>query len=323
MTAEPTLDDVRAARALVDRHLPRAPLEPSPPLSADFGVPVYLKIETFKPTRAFKARGALNAIAGLDDEARLRGVVAVSGGNHGLGVAYAAMLLGVSATIVMPEQVSAAIQDGCRGFGATVVLRGRVVDDAMDLVRAIERDERRTFISPYADPRVIAGQGTIGLEILDELPDAGTILTGVGGGGLVCGLGLAVKASGSRARVIGVEPATADAMRRSVAAGRPVVLDEPRSVAERLLSKTTGELNVALARRYVDDLVTVTDDALVRATRELIETAALLVEPAGAAGLAALRSGVVRAEGPTVLVITGGNVSPELLARVLGAASAP
>jgi len=310
--------DIVAARAVVDRYLPRAPLERSPLLSRELGVDIHLKIETFKPTRTFKVRGALNKIASLDGPARERGVVAASAGSHAQGVAYAAWALGVRATVVMPRGVSASIVGVCQAYGATVLLEGSVYDDTLALAHGIERDEGRTFVHPYADPLIVAGQGTIGLEILEDLPSVGTVVVAVGGGGLITGIGLAVKATHPDVRIIGVEPEGADAFGRSLRAGTPVEVERPHSIADKLVAKSTKPLNVELGRRVVDEVVTVTEEALADATFEYLERLSLLVEPSGAASLAALRSGRVALDGrPTVLVVSGGNADAALLARIV------
>lgn len=312
------LEDIVAARRVVDRYLPRAPLERSPLLSQELGADVHLKIETFKPTRTFKVRGALNKIASLDDGARSRGVVAASAGSHALGVAYAAWALGVSATVVVPTAVSPTIVGVCRAYGATVRLEGDVYDDTLALARRIEADEGRTFVHPYADPLIVAGQGTVGLELLDDLPDVEAVLVAVGGGGLICGIGLALKAKRRAIRVIGVEPEGADAFGRSLRAGRPVELPRPHSIADKLVAKSTQPLNVDLGRAVVDDVVTVTEEALADATYEYLDRLSLLVEPSGAAPLAAIRSGRVRIAGQrAVLVVSGGNAAPPLLATIV------
>lgn len=314
------IEDVEAARLVVDRHLRRSPLEQSPHLSRALGAEIHLKLENTRPTRSFKVRGALNRIAALDADGRRRGVVAASGGNHAQGVAYAAHVLGTSATVVMPEAVAPSIADVCRAYGARVLLRGQIYDDTLALAHEIERDEGRTFVHPYEDPLVLAGQGTIGLELLEDLPDVDTVVVPVGGGGLLCGIALALKERARGAvRVIGVEPEGADNVARSVAAGRPVSLEAPRSIAERLVARSTGQLNVDLARRYVDGFVTVTETAIERAVREHFERLSLLVEPSGAATLAALRTGAVPARGRMVLVVSGGNVPAPTLARILSA----
>jgi len=306
-----------AARRIVDRYLPRAPLERSPLLSTDLGADVYLKIETFKPTRTFKVRGALNKIASLDDAARRRGVVAASAGSHAQGVAFAASALEAPATVVMPRGVSDTIVRVCQAYGAEVLLEGEVYDDTLALAHRIEREQGKTFVHPYADPLIVAGQGTIGLEILDDLPDVELAIVAVGGGGLITGIALALRAARPNVRVVGVEPEGADAVGRSVRAGHPIVLEHPQSVADKLVAKSTEMLNVELATRYVDEFVTVSDRDLERASYEYLESLSLLVEPSGAAPLAAVRAGKVDVRGRrTVLVVSGGNATAELIARI-------
>ena len=312
-----SLADVEAARLIVDRYLPRAPIERSPYLSQLLGVEILLKIETFKPTRTFKVRGALNKIASLDAPARGRGVVAASAGSHAQGVSYAAYRLGAPATVVMPRGVSDTIVGVCRAYGAEVLLEGEMYDDTLALAHRIEREQGKTFVHPYADPLIIAGQGTIGLEILDDVADVETVIVPVGGGGLIGGVALALKERRPAVRVIGVEPEGSDAVRRSRAAGHPVQLEHPHSVADKLVAKGTEQLNVDLARAYVDDIVTVTDAALEAATYDYLERLSLLVEPSGAATLAAVRSGAARPNGKTVLVVSGGNAAAPVLARIL------
>ena len=317
MQREPTIADVIAARRVVDRYLPRAPLEPSPLLSAELGADVRLKIETFKPTRTFKVRGALNKIASLDDAARRRGVVAASAGSHAQGVAFAASALGAPATVVMPRGVSETIVRVCQAYGAKVLLEGDVYDDTLSLAHRIELEQGKTFVHPYADPLIIAGQGTIGLEILDDLPDVELVIVAVGGGGLITGIALALRSSRPGVRIVGVEPEGADAVGRSVRAGHPVVLEHPQSVADKLVAKSTEALNVELATRYVDEFVTVSDHDLERASYEYLDSLSLLVEPSGAAPLAAVRAAKVDPRGRrTVLVVSGGNATPALIARI-------
>jgi threonine dehydratase len=316
---EPTIDDIVAARRVVDRYLPRAPLERSPLLSDDLDAELHLKIETFKPTRTFKVRGALNKIASLRTDARRRGVVAASAGSHAQGVAFAASALGAPATVVMPRGVSDTIVRVCRAYGAEVLLEGDVYDDTLALAHRIEVDQGKTFVHPYADPLIVAGQGTIGLEILDDLHDVELVVVAVGGGGLITGIALALRSSRPDVRVVGVEPEGADAVGRSVGAGRPVVLEQPHSVADKLVAKTTDMLNVALASRYVDEFVTVSDEELEAASYEYLDRLSLLVEPSGAAPLAAVRAGKVDPRGrKAVLVVSGGNATPDLIARIVG-----
>jgi threonine dehydratase len=316
---EPTVADLVAARRVVDRYLPRAPLERSPLLSADLHAEIYLKIETFKPTRTFKVRGALNKIASLDEAGRRRGVVAASAGSHAQGVAFAASALDAPATVVMPRGVSDTIVRVCRAYGAEVLLEGEVYDDTLALARRIEREQGKTLVHPYADPLVIAGQGTIGLEILDDLPEVELVVVAVGGGGLIAGIALALRSSRPAVEIVGVEPEGADAVGRSVRAGHPIVLDHPQSIADKLVAKSTEAVNVALATRFVDRFVTVDDNDLERASYEYLESLSLLVEPSGAAPLAAVRAGKIDPRGRrTVLVVSGGNATPALIARIAG-----
>ncbi|MGH2377650.1 MAG: threonine ammonia-lyase [Candidatus Limnocylindria bacterium] len=318
MAAPVGIADIIAARRVVDRYLPRAPLERSPLLERELGVEIHLKIETFKPTRTFKVRGALNKIASLDGAARGRGVVAASAGSHAQGVAYAAWALGVGATVVMPVGVSPTIVGVCEAYGARVLLEGDVYDDTLALAHRIEREEGRTFVHPYADPLIVAGQGTVGLEILEDLPGAATVVVAVGGGGLITGIGTAVKATRPDVRIVGVEPEGADAFGRSLQAGHPVELERPHSIADKLVAKSTQPLNVELGRAVVDQVVTVSEEALADATFHYLERLSLLVEPSGAAPLAALRSGrLAGAKGPVVLVVSGGNASPAVLGRIV------
>ena len=312
-----SLRDVEDARVIVDHYLPRAPIERSPYLSQLLGAEILLKIETFKPTRTFKVRGALNKIASLDDAARARGVVAASAGSHAQGVSYAAYRLGAPATVVMPLGVSDTIVGVCRAYGAEVLLEGKMYDDTLALARRIEREQGKTFVHPYADPLIVAGQGTMGLEILDDVPDVDIVIVPVGGGGLIAGAALALKERRPEVRVVGVEPEGADAVRRSRLAGHPVIIEHPHSVADKLVAKGTEQLNVDLVVKYVDDIVTVTDAALEAATYDYLEHLSLLVEPSGAAALAALRSGAITPRGKTVLVVSGGNAAAPVLARIL------
>ena len=313
-----TIGDIDAARAVVDRYLVRSPLEHSPHLSRSLGAEIHLKLENLRPTRSFKVRGALTRIAALDAAARARGVVTASGGNHGQGVAYAAHTLGTSAVIVMPETVSASIVEVCAAYGAEVLLRGAIYDDTVALAHEIEREQGRTFVHPYGDPLVIAGQGTIGLEILEDLADVDTVVVPIGGGGLICGIALAIKERAPRpVRVVGVEPEGSNNLGRSLAAGRPVTLEAPSSVALRLVARSTEPLNLELATRYVDEIVTVDDAALEAASFEYLDRLSLLVEPSGAATLAALRCGKVAPGTRTVLVVSGGNLPADELARIL------
>lgn len=313
-----SLADIERARSVVARHLSPSPLERSPILSRELGADVYLKLEIFHPTRAFKVRGALVKLASLDPSQRKRGVVAASAGSHAQGVAFAAWRLGMPATAVMPRGVSDTIVNVCRGYGAEVLLEGEVYDDTVALAHAIEAREGKAFVHPYADPLVIAGQGTIGLELLAQLPDLEAVVVGVGGGGLIAGIAAALKQSGSRARVYGVEPDGADAVTQSLAAGRVVALEHPHSIADKLVAKSTAPLTLDLIARYVDRMVTVSDAAIADAMYLYLERLSLLVEGAGAASLAAARAGALDLERKkAVIVVSGGNATAAQLVRII------
>lgn len=313
-----TVDDVRAALPLVRRYLDRTPLQAAPLLSEELGCEIHLKLELVQPCRVYKVRGALAKLATLDDAARRRGVVCASAGSHAQAVSWAGWRLGIPATVVMPQVASSAIVRTCRSYGATVRLEGGVYDDAAVVAHDIERREGRTYVHPFADPVVVAGQGTIGLEILEQLPDADAILAGVGGGGLISGIATAVKGSGWRGLVYGVEPEGADAVSRSVEAGRVVSIDDPRSMADKLVAKTTDAFALDLVRRYVDGMLRVSETEIAHAVFRYLDALSLLVEPSGAVGLAALMAGKVDLRGKkVVLVCSGGNVPVPLLAEIL------
>lgn len=315
-----SLADIQRARGVIADHLIRSPLERSPVLSRALEADVYLKLETVHPTRSFKVRGALNKLSSLraNPMLRSRGVVAASAGSHAQGVAFAAWRLGIPATVVMPRGVSETIVNVCRAYGAKVLLEGELYDDTLAAAHDIEERAGKTFIHPYADRSIIAGQGTIGLEIVDVLPEADLVIVPVGGGGLVAGIGAALKEAGVAARVYGVEPVDADAVGRSVAEGRVISLSRPRSIADKLVAKSTDPLNLALIRKYVDGMVTVSDDAIADAMYLYLEKLSLLVEGAGAASLAAARTGAVDARGKkVVLVVSGGNAPAQQIARIV------
>ena len=294
------------------------PLEPAPVLSKEFGGEIWLKLESVNPTRAYKVRGALAKLASLDRERLSRGVVAASAGNHGQAVAWAAWRIGTSAIIVMPRGVPGSIVERCRAYGADVRLVGDVYDDTLELAHELEERDGRTFVHPYGDPIVVAGQGTIGLEILEQLPAAQVVLAGVGGGGLVSGLATALKTSGWRGQIYGVEPEGADAVSRSIAAGRVVSVEHPLSIADKLVAKSTLPITLDLFGRFVDGVLRVSEKAIADAMYEYLSRLSLLVEGSGAVGLAAIRSGLVTVrERHVVLVVSGANVDASVIARVV------
>ena len=315
-----TLDDIEAARRLLAPVIRRTPLESSEHLSVLAGRPVLLKAEHFQRTGSFKIRGAYHRIARLDPDERAAGVVAASAGNHAQGVALAAALLGVRSTIFMPTTAPFPKVAATRSYGAEVVLVGSVFDDC--LADAIGHTARTgaTFISPFDDPLVIAGQGTIGLELAEQAPQAETVVVSVGGGGLISGTAAALKALRPGVRVIGVEAEGAASMTASLAAGRCVTLERIDTMADGIAVKRVSDLTLAHVSAFVDELVTVSEEDLSRALLVLLERTKWVVEPAGAAPLAAALAGKLPegAEGDaTVLLLSGGNIDPTLLIRVI------
>ncbi len=304
-----SVDDLRAAARQLDGIAVRTPLLPADDLAAEIGAEsVWLKPEMLQRGGAFKFRGAYTYLARLSETARRRGVVAPSSGNHAQAVALAARLFGVPATVVMPTTVTAAKRAGAERLGARIELAGRTTADRMERAMELVRDEGLTLVPPYDDPTIIAGQGTAGLEIVDDLPDVGTVLVPVGGGGLLAGVATAVKLLAPAARVIGVEPAVAPKLTRARAAGAPVRLGATSGLADGLLAVQVGTIPFAHHRAYVDDVVLVEDDVLAGAVRWLFDRMKLVAEPSGAITVAALRERLVRPVGKTVALLSGGNI---------------
>ena len=311
--ALPTLREIRHARERIAGAVHRTPLLGSATLSTRIGASLRLKGEHLQKTGSFKVRGALHFMLDLDEEARRRGVITISAGNHAQATAWAAARAGVPATVVMPEGAPRAKAAASAGYGADVVLHGTVFE-AFRLALKRAEAEGLTFVHPFDDPRIVAGQGTVGLEILEELPDVATIVVPVGGGGLCAGIALAAAHTAPRVRVVGVEPEGAAAMRRSLDEGAAVRLEEVETIADGLGAPMAGELTYAAVREHVHDVVTVSDAAIARALALLLERTKQLVEPGGAAGGAALLEGLVEVgDGPVVAVLSGGNVDVDRL----------
>jgi len=314
-----TLAELRAAAAVLRGIAVRTCLLPADELAAEIGVSsLWLKPEMLQRGGAFKFRGAYYFLSRLSAETRGRGVIAPSSGNHAQAVAMAAKMFGVPATVVMPTNVTAAKRGGAERLGARVVLAGTTTAHRMARALELVRDEGGTLVPPYDDATIIAGQGTAGLEIVEDLPDIGTVLVPVGGGGLSAGVAAAVKLLAPRARVIGVEPAGAPKLTRARAAGAPVMLEATSGLADGLLAVQIGALPFAHHQAYVDEIVLVEDGALRGAMRHLLDRMKLVVEPSGAITVAALREGIVRPEGKTVAVLSGGNIEWDGLHALLG-----
>ena len=312
-----SLDALRAAQAVLRGVAVRTPLLPLDGVGE--GGRVWVKPEMLQRGGAFKLRGAYAFLAGLPPAARARGVVAPSSGNHAQAVALAARLFGVPATVVMPVTVTPAKRAGAERLGARIELAGTTTADRMARAEAIVADTGAVLVPPYDHPTIVAGQGTAGLEIVEELPTARLVLVPVGGGGLSAGVATAVKLLSPATRVVGVEPAGAPKLTRARAAGAPVHIGATRGLADGLLAVQVGTVPFAHHQAYLDDVVTVDDAELPGAMRHLLDRAKLVAEPSGAITLAALRAGAVEpaADGDTVCVLSGGNVEWDGLRRVL------
>ena len=311
------IDDVRAARKLLDGVVRMTPLEHSRVLAAAAGGPVHLKCENLQRTGSFKIRGAYTRIARLTAEERARGVVAASAGNHAQGVALAAQLLHTRATVVMPVSAALPKVDATRNYGAEVLLAGGSVDEALAVAREYEAETGAVLVHPFDHPDIVAGQGTVGLEVLEQCPEVRTVLVGTGGGGVVAGIGLAVKAMRPDVTVVAVQAEAAAAYPPSLAAGRPIALDRMATMADGIAVGRPGDLPFALIRDVVDEVVTVSEAAISKALLLCLERAKQVVEPAGAAAVAAVLAEPRRWEPPMVAVLTGGNIDPVLLMRVI------
>ncbi|MEU6931625.1 threonine ammonia-lyase [Streptomyces sp. NPDC046385] len=312
------LDDVRGAQKMLAGVARMTALEGSRHLSALVGAPVHLKCENLQRTGSFKLRGAYVRIAGLRPEQRAAGVVAASAGNHAQGVALASSLLGVHATVFMPVGAPLPKVAATREYGADVRLHGHVVDETLAAAEEYARETGAVFIHPFDHLDIIAGQGTVGLEILEQCPEVRTILVGVGGGGLVAGIGLAVKSLRPDVRVIGVQAEGAAAYPPSLAAGHPVAVESPVTIADGIRVGRPGDVPFEIVKEYVDEVRTVSEDELASALLLCLERAKLVVEPAGASPVAALLSDPrAFGRGPVVAVLSGGNVDPLLMQRVL------
>ena len=314
-----TLADIQAAHAVLRDVIIATPILPDDSLSAQLGAQIFHKAESLQRSGSFKVRGAYNAIHNLDEAARQRGVVTNSAGNHAQGVALAAKLFGVPAVIVMPEHAPLTKITATRALGAEVVLAGATFDDAGITARQIEAERNLTFIHAFNDRNVIAGQGTIGLEIFATLANATVIVVPIGGGGLIGGIATALRALGSTARIIGVQAAGCDAVRPSLAAGHPVRVDSVRTIADGIAVKQPGELTLAIINHLVDDVVTVDDDQIAIAITHAARSLHLVVEGAGAAGLAALMAGLIPLAPSDVVcnLLCGGNIDANFLTRVI------
>ena len=309
-----TLEMIQDAKKALDGIARRTPLDPAPKLGAN----VYIKAENLQLTGAFKLRGAYNKIRSLTPEEATRGVIACSAGNHAQGVALSSTKLGVKSIICMPAGAPISKVEATKGYGAEVVLVPGVYDDAAKEAERLAKEHGYTFAHPFDDPLVIAGQGTIGLEILEQLPDATQVVVPIGGGGLISGIAMAIKKLNPSCKVIGVQAAGAASMYTSVQRGERVELSHVSTIADGIAVKKPGELTFALCQKYVDEVVTVNDGEIASAILFLLETQKTVAEGAGATPVAAVMSGKVDiTKGKTVCVVSGGNVDVTTLSRVI------
>ncbi|WP_328671131.1 threonine ammonia-lyase [Streptomyces sp. NBC_00328] len=312
-----TLDDVRGAQKMLTGVARVTAMEGSRYLTQLVGAPVQFKCENLQRTGSFKLRGAYVRIAGLLPEERAAGVVAASAGNHAQGVALASSLLGVRSTVFMPNGAPLPKVAATRDYGAEVRLHGQVVDETLAAAQEYAQRTGAVFIHPFDHPDIIAGQGTVGLEILDQCPEVRTIVLGIGGGGLAAGVAVAVKSLRPDVRIIGVQAEGAAAYPPSLAAGRPLSVENPATMADGIKVGRPGDVPFRLVEELVDEVRTVSENDLSSALLLCLERAKLVVEPAGASSVAALLSDPGAFEGPVVALLSGGNVDPLLMQRIL------
>lgn len=306
----PNLEHIQTARARNSKLVHTTPIFGSKTLSDSFGCTFYFKAENFQKTGSFKVRGVLNRFAGLSQAEQEKGLITVSAGNHASALAWAARSAQVAATVVMPTAASSAKVGAAKGYGAEVILFGNSSVEAFEEMQRIQSARQLTLVHPFDHPQIIAGTGTIGLELVEQIPDIDTVVVPIGGGGLIAGIAIAIKNLIPTASVIGVEPIGAAAMFQSLRVGSPVRLEQTDTIADGLAAPFAGELTLKAVQQYVDDLVLVNDSDIKQAMTFLLERCKLLVEPAGAAGLAAVFANKItlRPNSKIVIILSGGNV---------------
>jgi threonine dehydratase len=316
MAADLSLDDVVAARAVIAGRLHRTPMFSSATLSKRVGAPVHLKAELFQRTGSFKPRGVLTKLASLSDEEKRRGVIGISAGNHAQALAYCAALEGIDALLVMWEGASLQKIEATRAYGASVDLEADGPGQAFDRLHELLEETGRPLVHPFDDPKTIAGQGTVGIEIVEDLPETSVILVPVGGGGLVAGVALGAEGR----RIVAVEPELSDALHRGLEAGESVRV-EPSSMADGLSAPFAGQGPIGICQKHGVETALVSEDEIVDGMRFLYGRAKLACEPAAAVGVAALLAGKVAVEphDTVAVVVSGGNVAPEMASAILAA----
>jgi threonine dehydratase len=312
------LKDIERARSITAKHLHRTPMLTSRTLGERIGAQAFLKAESFQRTGSFKPRGALFAVASLTDEQRKKGIVTMSAGNAAAAIAYAASAVGVSVTVAMPQSAPQMKVDATRGYGCEIQFAPDM-STLRALVARIQDETGAHFLHPYDDLAMITGHGSLGLEILDDLPDADLIVVGVGGGGLISGVAEAVAAKRKGIRIVGVEPEGAAAMRVALDAGKPVPLDAIKTIADGLAAPVAGTNTLEIVRRLVEDVVVISDALIAEGLRFLAERAKLVAEPAGAAATGALLAGKVKVRPGerVVAIVSGGNVDRKRFAELI------
>lgn len=316
--SEVTLHAVREARSRIAGSIYFSPCPLSPTISEASGQPVYLKLENLQRTGAFKERGALNKILTLTDRERKRGVISASAGNHAQGVAFHASHNGISAKIVMPVMTPLVKINATRGYGAHVVLHGDGYDEAYDEACKLAEHEHLTFVHPFDDPAVIAGQGSIGLELLEQVPDLQAVVVPVGGGGLISGIACALKESKPEIRVIGVQAARMPSMLEALRLHQPTTIATSPTIADGIAVRRAGEQTLPLIEKYVDDVVAVEEEEIASGILTLLEREKMLAEGAGAAAVAALLHRKTKLKNrKTVALVCGGNIDVTLLSRII------
>ena len=313
-----SIQEVERARSLTARHLHRTPMFTSRALSERIGTAAHLKAESFQVTGSFKPRGALFAVSSLTPEQRAKGIVTMSAGNAAAAIAYSAKTVGVKVTVAMPESAPKLKADATRGYGAEI----RFAPDMTTLralVAQLQQETGAYFLHPYDDDAMISGHGSLGLEILDDVPEADVIVVGIGGGGLISGVAVAAAAKKKGIRIIGVEPEGAPTMRTALDAGQPVALTTIKTIADGLAGPIAGTRGLDICQRLVEDVIVISDDTIAEGMRFLAERAKLVAEPAGAAATAALLAGRVKVKpGETVVaIVSGGNVDRAKFAQLI------
>ncbi len=313
-----TLESIQAARERIAGRVLLSPCSYSESLTRVVGAACYLKLENLQRTGSFKERGACNKLSALTPEERARGVICASAGNHAQGVAYHAQRLGIDATIVMPERSPLVKVQNTRNFGARVVLAGSSYDEAAEVAENIRQTEQRVFVHPFNDEAIIAGQGTIGLEILEQVPDVEAVVVAIGGGGLVAGVGTAIRGLRPDVKVFGVQTKALPSMRDSIAEGAPVTLPAATTMAEGIAVRRPGAITLEIAKRTVEEIAVVDDEEIAEAILMLLEREKTVAEGAGAASVAAVLQERLPIRGKrTVVILCGGNIDVTLMSRII------